>query len=124
AFAPESGDGPRVLMVRGRAPIVAAGPGSLGAAFIERAGARNVLSGSDTSHPRLDTEKVIELAPEVIVDTTLPSATSSSTFWQDLESVPAVENGRVRRVTTSAALRAGPRIGEGLRAVAEAIYGR
>jgi iron complex transport system substrate-binding protein len=117
-------DAPRVLMVYGHEPLVGAGPGTFGHQLLDRLGAGNVLVDFDSQYPRLDLEKVLELNPTHVVDTTMnPKAASPEAFWNRHESLTAVQNGRVAHVTDEVVLRPGPRLPEALEVLGEALYG-
>ena len=113
---------PRVLLVYGHEPIVAAGPGSFGHELLRRAGGRNVLESGETRFPRLDVEKVVELDPDYIVDTTMVPAQKDPEFWSAHRGIEAVERGRVAYLEDPAVLRAGPRLPAALEMIGEAIH--
>lgn len=118
-----SEDAPRVLVVYGREPVVAAGPGTFGHQLIERAGGVNVLADAGSKYPRVDVEKIIELDPQVILDAAgMAGDASSSDFWQQFNSVSAVREGRVEYLSDNAVMRPGPRLPDGLEIFVEAIH--
>ena len=112
---------PTVLLVYGHDPLVAAGPGTFGHQLVERAGGRNVLAEAGARFPRLDIEKVVELDPERIVDTSMTGGDGGG-FWEKHGAVPAVERGDVARLEDSAVLRPGPRLPEALELLGRAIH--
>lgn len=118
----ENRRGPGVLLVYGHEPIVAAGPGTFGHQMLERLGAENVLGDAPTKYPRIDIEKVIELDPERIIDTTMGSAAGDDDFWESRSVLDAVEAQRARHLTDPSILRPGPRLPEGLRILGNAVY--
>jgi len=118
------GDGPRVLLVYGHKPLVGAGPGTFGHELLERAGARNVLVDAETEYPRIDTEKVLELDPERILDTAAEDAESGREFWSHHDMIPAVRDGAIAVLSDSVVLRPGPRLPRALRRMARAIHGK
>ncbi|MFT3773912.1 MAG: helical backbone metal receptor [Minicystis sp.] len=107
-------------------PIVAAGPGSFPDALIREAGGDNLVTAGG-QYPTLDLEKILALDPDVILDGAGDMAAGSGRVaalrdapgWKNLR---ALREGRARLVS-SATLRPGPRIGEGLAAVARALHG-
>ncbi len=114
----------RVLMIYGHDPLVGAGSGTFGHQLLDRLGATNVLADLDSQHPRLDLEKVLELDPTHILDTTMsPNAPSPTDFWSQHDTITAVERDRVAHVTNDAVLRPGPRLPEAMRVLGEALYG-
>ncbi len=114
---------PRVLLLFGVQPIVAAGPKSFGDEIIARAGARNVVTQGDT-YPTLDIEAVAGLDPDVIVDAAVAEEhgaqriTKSAGGWSR---VRAVENDRVVSIADEVVLRPGPRIADGVEILARSI---
>ncbi len=114
---------PRVLLVYGRKPLVAAGPGSFGHELVELAGGQNVLADAKTAYPKLDIEKVIELDPERIIDATMASKGLDTDFWKQYSSITAVREGHVYLVDDPVVLRPAPRLVEGLKLFRKAIRG-
>jgi iron complex transport system substrate-binding protein len=109
-------------------PIYAAGPGSFPAELLREAGAINLVDKGG-AYPTLDLERLLALDPEVILDgaadghgavTSRIAALRGAAGWKDLR---AVREGRVREVNASTVLRPGPRIGQGLVAMARALHG-
>ena len=109
------------------APIVAAGPGSFPAELVREAGGESLITAGG-QYPTLDVERLLALDPQVILDGSMDASARSSRIAELREapgwrSLAAVREGRVRAVSASIALRPGPRIGEGLMAVARALHG-
>jgi cobalamin transport system substrate-binding protein len=113
---------PTVVMVFDPRPLFVAGPGSFADELITLAGGKNaIVSGGQW--PTIDEERLLALDPEVIVDASMIAGDSrlpSAPGWSTLR---AVKNGTVRPLSSDAALRPGPRIGEGVIALARAIHG-
>jgi iron complex transport system substrate-binding protein len=118
----------RALLVFDLAPIVAAGPGSFPDELIRVAGGQNVVTEGG-AYPTLNIERLKALDPDVILDGAADmvdgsqgdgrlAALRSSPGWRDLR---AVREARYRPLIGSAVLRPGPRIGEGLAAMASAL---
>ena len=110
-------------------PIYAAGPGSFPSELLGKAGAINLIDKGG-AYPTLDLERLLALDPDVILDGAAdghdgagPSriaALRTAAGWKDLR---AVREGRVREFVASTMLRPGPRIGQGLVAMARALHG-
>ncbi len=108
------------------APIYAAGPGSFADELMREAGGDNcVIAGG--AYPTLGLEQLLSLDPEVILDGSGDEGGASRVAqkrgdpgWSKLR---AVREGKVRPLAASVVLRPGPRIGEGLAAVARALHG-
>ncbi len=110
-------------------PIYTAGPGGFPDELLREAGATNLVDKGG-AYPTLDLERLLALDPEVILDgasdgsegagTSRIAALRGALGWKDLR---AVREGRVRQVNASTVLRPGPRIGQGLIAMARALHG-
>jgi iron complex transport system substrate-binding protein len=110
-------------------PIFAAGPGSFPDELLREAGAENLVDKGG-AYPTVDLERLLALSPEVILDgasdgsegggASRIAALRSAPGWKELR---AVREGRVRQVNASTVLRPGPRIGQGLVALARALHG-
>lgn len=116
---------PRVLFLFDFAPLVAAGPGSFPDELLRRAGADNVVT-TGGMYPRLGAEGVLALDPDAIVDGSAPGAYSEPPLAllggiAGLGALRAVRERRVARLEGTAALRPGPRIGDGLRQLARVV---
>lgn len=116
----------RLVMLFDVAPIVVAGPGSFPDELIRVAGGENLIVRGG-AYPTIGMEHLLALDPDCIVDGAAEVHDSrrferlrDSPGWRDLR---AFKEGRVRPLANPAALRPGPRIAEGLAAVARAIHG-
>jgi iron complex transport system substrate-binding protein len=116
---------PRVLFVVQVVPVVVAGPRTFANDLLGRAGAVNAVT-EGTGWPALGFERVAEIDPDVIVDASLGDTgggptriTTQASGWSGLR---AVREGRVIPLTDQRALRPGPRIAEGLAALARALH--
>lgn len=115
---------PRVLLVFGVEPIVAAGPHTFADEMVRRAGGENVVTDG-TGYPTLGLERVMALDPDVVLNAAMGEAQAAEAISKSApgwSSVRAVKTGRVVSVTDEAVLRPGPRIADGLRVVARALH--
>ena len=105
-----------------------AGPGSYIDGMIAMAGGTNIAAGATGQAPQLSAEEIVRANPQVIVVPTSsyskPDAASPATFaarpgWEAIE---AVKNGAVRGVESNLVSRPGPRLADGLSAMARAIH--
>ncbi|MDI3284822.1 ABC transporter substrate-binding protein [Polyangium sp. 15x6] len=116
----------RVLFVFDASPIVVAGPGSFPDELVRLAGGENVITRGG-AYPTIGLEHLLALDPDVLLDgasdmrstKTLRERVENAPGWRELR---AVQKGQIR-VVGSDVLRPGPRIGDGLFAVARAIHG-
>lgn len=119
----------RVALVFDTSPIFVAGPGSFADELIRLAGGENVIARGG-AYPTIGVEHLLALDPDVLLDGATdevgergPSRLSLLKDAPGWRSMRAVRKGRVRSLRIDAALRPGPRIGEGLAAVARALHG-
>jgi iron complex transport system substrate-binding protein len=119
----------RVALVFDTAPIFVAGPGSFPDELIRLAGGDNVITRGG-AYPTVGMEHLLALDPDVVLDGSTDDDVAQGRAklallrdapgWSALR---AMREGRARSLGTYAALRPGPRIGEGLAAMARAIHG-
>ena len=116
----------RVLLVFGTSPIVVAGPGSFPDEMVRLANGRNVVT-TGSGYPMLSVERLITLKPDIIVNASMTGTPGEQgngirkddPGWRELE---AVREGRIVAIHDEAALRPGPRVGEGLAELARALH--
>jgi iron complex transport system substrate-binding protein len=111
------------VMVFDARPLYVAGPGGFPNELLQLAGGRNLIDHGG-AYPTIEVERLLTLEPEVIIDAVNVGHGEASDLarmpgWSKLR---AVREGRLRRLTTSAALRPGPRIADGLADVARAVH--
>lgn len=117
---------PKVLFAFDIAPVIAAGPGSFTDEILREAGAENVVTKGG-AYPTIGLEHLLTLDPDLFLDgasdmqatKSMKERVTDAPGWKELR---AVKEGKIRSVGSDA-LRPGPRIGEGLWAVAKAIHG-
>jgi iron complex transport system substrate-binding protein len=115
---------PRVLYVLWPDPIIVPGREALVTELIDLAGGSSVTATARGTYPRLSLEAVVEDRPEVIFlarhggerTPTLQAA------WDRLGMVPAIRTGRVHAVDGNLLHRYGPRVVEGLEALARHLH--
>lgn len=116
----------RVLFIFDLSPLYVTGPGSFPDELVRLAGGENVITKGG-AYPTIGVEHLLALAPDVLLDGASDMAATRS-LLERIENAPgfrelgAVREKRVRPVGSDA-LRPGPRIGDGLWAVARAIHG-
>jgi iron complex transport system substrate-binding protein len=108
------------------APIFVAGPGSFAGELVQEAGGDNVVAAGG-AYPTLDIERLLALDPEVILDGSAdehgPSRVARKRDDPGWARLRALREGKVRPLSASVVLRPGPRVGQGLVAVARALHG-
>jgi iron complex transport system substrate-binding protein len=113
---------PRVVFLFDWKPLVAAGEESFPGELLALAGAQNAVRGGG-KYPKLGVEGLAALDPDVIVDGSGHGDGSLDAAAADpaLRAVRAVRDGRIRKLTSTAALRPGPRLGEGVEELARLV---
>jgi len=112
---------PRVLLVFGRRPLSVAGPHTFPDEMLRVAGADNVVTDGPT-YPSLGIERVIELAPDLILEAGMVAGGDGDFDWARYPSIPAVRDGRVIRFEDARVLRPGPRVAEGVAVLARLVH--
>lgn len=115
----------RVLYVLNSEPLMTVGPGSFIHQMIEVAGGVNVAAQSSVPYPRISLEEVLKQDPEVILFPIGKAETVSDEeqqTWRRWTTMSAVKQDRFANIPTDLVNRPGPRIGEGLDALARAIH--
>jgi len=115
---------PRVFFQIGISPIVSAGRDTFIHELIRKAGGVNI-AGEYESYPRFSTEEVLEMAPEVMIIT---SMARSEVFervkarWQQWSRIPAVADDRIHLVDSNLFDRPTPRLVDGLERLTRLIH--
>ncbi len=105
-----------------------AGPGSFVHDLLVMAGAENIAAGATGQFPQISAEEVVRANPEVIIvavgSFSPPDATSPARFAQrpGWDAIEAVKKGAIRGVPDNLVSRPGPRLVEGLEALAKAVH--
>jgi iron complex transport system substrate-binding protein len=116
---------PRVLYVLNSDPFVTVGAGSFIHQLIGLAGGVNVAQASPIAYPRLSLEEVLKQDPEIIV---FPAGASEGVpeeqrqRWRQWTTVTAVKRDRFAQVPSVLLDRPGPRVVEGLEALARQLH--
>lgn len=116
---------PRVLYVLNSEPLITIGPGSYLHEAIEIAGGSNVAARARVAYPRLSMEAVLQEDPEVILFPTGRAegiAEGEEERWQRWTTLSAIRLKQLRRVPNELLNRPGPRIVQGIEALARAIH--
>lgn len=104
-------------------PPISVGPGSFIHNLIEIAGGINLMADSDTAYPIANLETIIAVDPDVIIYAHGAMSTAQVAERDGWRQMEAVRCGRIVQIEDENILvRPGPRIVEGLEALAEAIY--
>lgn len=109
---------PRVLLVVGREPLVAAGPGSFPDELLRIAGGENAVGGN-RPWPVYPLELAVAANPDLVVDAAVNEPADGIAR---LAAVPAVRRGAVIRLANDDLLRPGPRMVRALEALAASLH--
>ena len=115
----------RVLYVLNSEPLITIGPGSYIHQVINMAGGFNIASQSTEPYPHLNMEAVLKEDPEIII---FPIGNaegiplSEQQQWLRWTSLTAVKQSRLHQISADVLNRPGPRIVEGLEALARIIH--
>ncbi|AKT36283.1 ABC transporter substrate-binding protein [Chondromyces crocatus] len=119
----------RVALLFDAGPLVAAGPGGFPDELLRRVGGENVITRGGP-YPTLSIEALLALDPEVLLDATEvhegapgPSRLLALRDTPGFRELRAMREGHIRVLDSATALRPGPRICDGLAAVARAVHG-
>lgn len=104
-------------------PLRSAGPGSFIHDMIHLAGGRNVAAQANTAWPEISVEAVVAADPELIITPFEKSvAELTGGLRKGWNHIAAVRDGKVRWVHQDIVSRPGPRLVEGLEAMARLIH--
>lgn len=118
----------RVMFIVGVDPLFVAGRGTFIDELIEIAGGENIAGDSLSKYPQLGIEKVVAMAPEVILYTSLnfeltpEQEKMAKELWSAYPSIPAVENGRIHGLVADYVTLPGPRLDIGAEEMVRAIH--
>jgi iron complex transport system substrate-binding protein len=125
---------PRTLLLLGHSPdaltsVYAVGPKSFLGEMLEAAGGENALNDVRIPYPRISVEEVIGRDPDIILAILSPpaevtdAAARARQLWSAYPSLRAVRTGAIRVIVDETMVQPGPRIGEKLAVLAEALHG-
>ena len=106
-------------------PLMTCGAASFPHAVIEAAGGRDIFTDLPGAWPRVSAEEVIRRAPDYIMgaddhgDKLTVAGVAARPGWS---TIPAVKSGRIVLLPANLVSRAGPRIAEGVLALAKTLY--
>lgn len=106
-------------------PLMTAGPGTFIGQMIELAGGINIFADVQEDYPKISAEEVVQRNPDAILG---PSKHSDKLTADQLAQRPgwaeikAVQDGRIHLIDGDIVSRPGPRLAQGLQAMAAALY--
>lgn len=108
---------PRVLLILGGQPLITVGANSFINDLINTAGGASISADVSSEYPQYSLETAIARGPEIIF-----LQAGGEGLPRRLEQTPAFRSGRVFRLDPVLLLRPGPRIVDGLEAIAAKIH--
>ncbi|MGH2724776.1 MAG: ABC transporter substrate-binding protein [Actinomycetota bacterium] len=99
------------------------GPGALEFDLLQRAGCDPVTASAGDPYPQWSVEQLVEDDPDVYLASEFGQSLEAVTDRPGIRDLTAVEEGRVYLVDGDLISRPGPRLVEGLEALAEALHG-
>ena len=127
ALAAQVATQPRVaaLLIVWNDPLMVVGPKTYAAELLRLAGGDNVATDAANSYPRYSLERVMRLAPQVLIMGTYgggAEARDPFAFWRRYPDLPAVRDGRMARLDGDLIFRPGPRVVEAAQALYRALH--
>lgn len=124
ARAVEGARRPRVLYVLWGDPLIVPGRDTLITDLIRRAGGDSITGDEPLPYPRLSVEAALARRPDLVVIAQHGQATIDERLrgWRALSVLPAAREGRVRGVDGDIMHRPGPRLVDGLLALARFFH--
>jgi len=114
---------PRVILCVMVQPVVVAGPGTLGDDLVRTAGGVNAVPAGVSAYPTWGPESLLAADPDVIVVSPHPGQPEPTSIFRAWPELRAVRDGRVVTVDADWVHRPGPRLAQGLEALARALHG-
>jgi iron complex transport system substrate-binding protein len=112
---------PRVLYVLWPDPLLVPGRGTLLGELIAVAGGESVTASDPTVYPRLSLEAVVARRPDVVIVADHGGGAPAER-WNALGALPAARAGRMYSVDGNLLHRHGPRIADGVEALARLLH--
>ena len=117
---------PKVYLEIWNAPLTSAGKGSFVDELISVSGGENIFAGTDQTFPNVSSEEVVMRNPEVIITAYMDKAgkmKSEIAGRQGWGSIAAVRSAKIYdEIDSDILLRAGPRLVDGIEALAERLH--
>lgn len=115
----------RVFYVVNTDPLISVGTGSFIHQMLELAGGQNIVGHTAISYPKISLEEVLRKDPEVLlfpVGTTEGIPEAEQQRWRKWTTLSAVAHNRLHQVKAELVNRPGPRVVDGIEALARAIH--
>jgi ABC-type Fe3+-hydroxamate transport system substrate-binding protein len=114
--------GPRTIVVLQRDPIFIVGSDNFISEMLDSVRASNLGREFGDPYPRVASEWLIAVAPEVVIDLSPPGEDARS-FWERWRGIPAVASGRVHHLDAGLVSLPGPYLDRSLELLGRSIHG-
>jgi len=115
----------RVFYVVNSDPLISVGAGSFIHRMLELAGGENIVGQTAASYPKVSLEEVLRRDPEVLlfpVGTSEGIPEAEQQRWRKWTALAAVAHNRLHQVKAELVNRPGPRVIDGIEALAKALH--
>jgi iron complex transport system substrate-binding protein len=118
----------KVLWVVQAEPLRVAGSNTFISEVLELAGGQNAMKPTVQQYPQIGAEELLACAPHAIVQSAMGTKDlkaqqeMAELFWKKWPALPAVKNGRIHVVDSDTILRLGPRLPQGMEALARRLH--
>ncbi len=119
---------PKVLWVVQTEPLRVASSKTFINDILEIAGGTNIIGQTLMQYPQINEEILLANPPEVVIQSAMGQNSiteqqkDAEKFWAKYVSLPAVKNGRIYVVDSDLVLRLGPRLPQGIEAIARILH--
>ena len=118
----------KVLWVVQAEPLRVAGSGTFISEVLELAGGQNAMKPTLQQYPQIGAEELLACDPQIIVQSAMGTKDldahqeAAQLFCRRWPGLPAVKNGRIYVVDPDTTLRLGPRLPQGIQALARSLH--
>jgi iron complex transport system substrate-binding protein len=117
----------KVLWVVQAEPLRVAGSSTFISEVLELAGGQNAMKPTIQQYPQIGAEELLACDPQIIVQSAMGTKDldaqqeAAQLFWRKWPGLPAVKNGRIYVIDPDTTLRLGPRLPQGIQALARCL---
>jgi iron complex transport system substrate-binding protein len=118
----------RALWVVQAEPLRVAGTDTFISEVLGLAGGQNAMKPTIQQYPQIGAEELLACHPQVIVQSAMGTKDlddqqqAAQLFWRKWPGLPAVKNGRIYVIDPDTTLRLGPRLPQGIQALARCLH--
>jgi iron complex transport system substrate-binding protein len=118
----------KVLWVVQAEPLRVAGSNTFISEVLELVGGQNAMKPTIQQYPQIGAEELLACDPQIIVQSAMGTKDldaqqeAAQLFWKRWPGLPAVKNGRIYVIDPDITLRLGPRLPQGIQALARCLH--